>query len=582
MKKIIIIIIATLILSTNLSPNTKVGLTRILLDNGMVIILKEKHDIPMIAMQMWVKTGSLTEGQYLGTGLSHYLEHMLFKGTKKRKTHDFSNDIRRIGGSDLNAYTSYDKTVYHFSIHKEYFDTGIEALSDIIQNSVLDKESTIKEGKVILKEMNMRDDSPNSYLWKTFMTTAYNKHPYKHPIIGYKNLFKNSTRKDLINYYNTTYSPNNMILVVVGDFNTNSILKKIQNAFKNFKRKKLIPVYIPKEPKQLRLRQVTKEYNIKTTKIIMGYKTVNALSKDVAPLDVLSLILGQGKTSRLYKKLKDKNQLVNNVSVGSWTPKYQGMFTINLNLNKQNINKVFNLIEHEINRIKKTGVNPKELKRAKQKIQVAHIKGMQTINGYARSLASGEFLGELHYNKIYLEAIKQVTNKNIINVAKKYLNKQNLTNAILIPKTTIKHNTKTISKKRTSNVDKIVLKNGATLILKEDHNLPVVAVSTLFNGGYGYENKNNIGIYNLLANTLLKGTKTKSANKIAQIIEDNGSTLHATSSTNFISINGSFLKQNFEQSLKLILDVISNAKFPNKEIAKQKKTNICGYQTKKR
>ncbi|MDH4127388.1 MAG: insulinase family protein [Spirochaetota bacterium] len=549
-------------------------LKRVVLDNGMVVILKEKRDVPMVAMQVWVKAGSITETNNMGSGLSHYFEHMLGKRTKIRKTEQFYNDIRRMGGSDANAYTSYDRTVYHFTIQSEYVNEGIEAISDIMQNSVFDDKESEKEIQVILKEINMGDDSPGRYLWKLFMQTIFTTHPYRHPVIGYRHLFKSLTKEDMLNYYRSMYSPNNMILVLVGDFDKNLVLEKVKTSFKDFKRKKLPPIYIPKEPLQRGFREEVREFHVNTAKVVMGYPSADALSDDVATLDVLAIILGQGETSRFYKRLKDREQLVNSIEASSWTPKDIGIFEIGIDLEEKNLAKVFKIINSEIEEIKRNGVSEKELKRAKQKVQVGAVFKMQTLGGYARSLAYGEFLGNIHYEKYYLDAVNHVTNNDIKRIANKYLKKERLNIATLVPKNDKKKLTKleTVSKNKKGKVEKIILRNGLTLLLKEDRTLPLVGINATFNGGYRYENVKNQGIYNLLTSTLLKGTNNKSAQQIAETIEDTGGSLSADSGLNFISMEGVFLKKDFHTGFKLLLESISNANFPEKEIEKEKKT----------
>ncbi len=547
-------------------------LKRIVLDNGLTVILKEKHDVPMIAMQMWVKAGSITEGNNMGSGLSHYFEHMLGKRTHKRGTEQFYNDIRRMGGSDANAYTTYDRTVYHFTIRSEYLDSALEGFSDMIQNTVFDEKESQKEIQVILKEINMNDDSPDRYLWHQFMSLCFTTHPYRYPVIGYRNLFKSLTKKDILEYYKTMYSPNNMILVLAGNLDIRKSEILVKKWFGNFQRKKVPPIYIPSEPQQVSPRKIVKQFGISTTKVTVGYKTVNALSKDTAALDVLAMILGHGRTSRLYRKLKEEKQLVNSVSTFSWTPKHVGVFATEINLNHKYLNYVLQIIENEINSIKKYGVTRKELKRAKQKVRVDAVNGLQTVGGYARSLAHGEFLGDINFDRHYLESVNRVNNWDIIRVARKYLNKNGQNMVILLPNN---YKNSSIQKKvfqnKKNQIEKIVLPNGLTLLIKQDHSIPLVSMHAMFNGGYHYENYINQGIFNLLSKTILKGTFRKSYRQIAEIIEDTGGNIVAKSDRDFFSIQGTFLKENFLTGFKLLTEIMSNANFPVKEIQKEKK-----------
>ena len=291
------------------------------LSNGLTVVVKEDRSSPVVAMQAWVKTGSVTEGKYMGSGLSHYYEHMLFKGTKKLKVGDYSAQIRAAGGADLNAYTTTNRTVYHFTILSKHFDLGLRNLSDILMNATFPEDEVKKEMPVIFREMDQGADNPDKVMWLSFMQTMYKVHPYRHPVIGYKQVFQALTRDAILDYYKSGYSPSNIIFIVVGDVDAEQAAAKIARQFEPYKRRSIQPVFVPREPEPTIARRLEKRFHVKKARLRIGWKTVSARHPDMPALDLLSAILGSGESSRLVRSLKDRKQLVLSTSAWSWTPK---------------------------------------------------------------------------------------------------------------------------------------------------------------------------------------------------------------------------------------------------------------------
>jgi len=203
------------------------------LDNGMTVILEEDHSARVVAFQMYVRVGGADENDK-EAGISHVFEHMLFKGTEKRKLGQIAGEIEAAGGY-INAYTSYDQTVYHLAVASRYFDTGLDIISDAIQHSSFDPNELKKELEVVLEEIRMNEDNPGRTLYKNILSTAFTTHPYKRPVIGFTDTVKSFTREQILNFFKKWYVPNNMTLVIVGDFNRSKALEAIKNSFKDFK-----------------------------------------------------------------------------------------------------------------------------------------------------------------------------------------------------------------------------------------------------------------------------------------------------------------------------------------------------------
>ncbi|MBI5809594.1 MAG: insulinase family protein, partial [Deltaproteobacteria bacterium] len=204
------------------------------LDNGMTVIIEEEHTAPVAAIEMWVRTGGADESGK-EAGIAHVFEHMLFKGTKKRKVGEIARVVEAAGG-DINAYTSFDNTVFHLALPSKEFTTGLDVLSDAVQNSAFDPEELRKELQVVLEEIRMNEDSPGRSLYKSILSSAFSVHPYGRPVIGYKNTVEPIKRADMMAFFKKWYIPNNMTLVIAGDIKKDDALSAVKAAFRGFKK----------------------------------------------------------------------------------------------------------------------------------------------------------------------------------------------------------------------------------------------------------------------------------------------------------------------------------------------------------
>ncbi|MDI6794040.1 MAG: pitrilysin family protein [bacterium] len=543
---------------------------RYVLDNGMVVILKEMHTAPVVALQMWVKAGAVTEEEYMGAGISHFVEHMLFKGTEKRGVGEIARIIRGAGG-DINGYTAPDQTVYHISIASRQWETALEVMADAVMNSSFDPEELTKEQEVILKEINMNEDDPDRLLSRMLFSEAYRLHPYHHPTIGYEHLFKELTRDDLVTYYHRMYIPNNMILVMAGDFDQKQALSEIKEAFKDFARKKLQPIFIPKEPPQLGERRQVRQWDVSQAHFLAGFHTVSIYSDDVYPLDVAAIILGQGASSRLYREIKEKQQLVHSISAWSYTPVHPGIFGISVALEAEKLVEAEAAIFKEVNKLKIELVGKSELARAKQSVVADHIFSRETIEGQARDLASNELVtGDFNYSRTYVDRVKQVEPEDIRRVVRKYLRRDNLTVVVLTPRQDQSAETRAVAAVPREEITKTVLKNGLTVLVRENHSLPVVSIQTVFKGGVRLENETNNGSFNFLQRMLLKGTKHRTREEIASAIESKGGSIGTYGGNNSFGASVNVLSEDFDPGLEILADCLMNPIFPSEEMEKER------------
>src|SRR5438132_10323886 len=248
-------------------PNTAQRWT---LANGLTLIVQEDRSAPVASVQAWCATGSTTEDKHLGAGLSHILEHMLFKGTKTRSTNEIAQKIQDVGGY-INAYTSFDRTVFWIDVPKEGALTALDILADAMMNSTLPPEEYVKEQEVIRREFAMGLDDPDRQSSLLLFAAAYREHPYRIPVIGHIEIYNKLTRDDVMEYYKARYVPNNLFLVVVGDVDGEKIHAQVEKYFSKYPQKSLPPHYIPAEPLQLGRRTAHQEFATELTRLDLAW-----------------------------------------------------------------------------------------------------------------------------------------------------------------------------------------------------------------------------------------------------------------------------------------------------------------------
>jgi len=551
---------------------------RTVLDDGMIVILKENHAAPVVSLQFFVKAGSIYEREYLGRGISHNLEHLMSNGTKRRTKEQINQIIEEIGNAS-NAYTTKDHASYFITTASSYFDTALDVLSDYIQNPVFPEEEVESERGVILNEINMRKDDPESQLYELFSNTMFREHPVGIPTIGYRELFEKTTREDIINYHKRMYVPNNMIFVVVGDFDSAATLPKIKDFFKDFSRGPYPDFTIPGEPDQVSKRYAEQEMDVQISYMMMGFRTVDISHEDLYPLDVLAFIVGEGRSSRLYTKIKDEKQLVYAISAYSYTPAYKdgGYFGVMAPLAAENLKDAEAAILEELYNLKVQYVTNEELEKAKALKESSYIFSQQTVEDQAEMLGTDELsTGDVNFSKRYLEGIRAVTREDIMRVAKEYFHNGNLSVAVIKPKEAAKEIEKEDVKKDDKQAQKIMMDNGMSLLIKENTAVPLVAMRAMFLGGVRLEDENNNGVSNFMSGTLIKGTKSRSAQQIAEEMESIGGAIDTFSGNNSFGVSVSMLKKDFDKGLDILSDVILNPSFDKNEMEKRRTEILAG------
>ena len=553
-------------------PNTAQRWT---LANGLTIIVQEDRSAPVASVQAWCVAGSTTEDKHLGAGLSHILEHMLFKGTKTRSTNEIAQRIQDVGGY-INAYTSFDRTVFWIDVPKDGALTALDILADAMMNSTLPAQEYAKEQEVIRREFAMGMDDPGRMVTHLLFATAYQRHPYRLPVIGLIDIYNQLTHQQVMEYYRARYVPNNLTFVVVGDVCAAEVRKKVEEFFKDRPAKSLAPIYVPAEPPQLGRREVHQEFATELTHLAMAWHVPEIAHPDVPALDLLTVILGEGRSSRLYRKVREESGLAFAISAFSYTPGDPGILGVDAILDPQNREETQNLISQIIEDIRRGGVTAEELAKGKKIVLSQELASLRTMRGQATDLGTNWFLTRnLNFSREYLDKIQKVTLDDIKRVAVQYLTDENLTTVSLNPKGSLKLKSETAMPAVIGQIQKFELSNGLRVLVREDARLPLIAISAVFRGGLLVETETTSGITRLVAKSLLKGTKTRTAEQIANQLEAVGGEITAEGGNNSLVVNLDVTQPDLALGTDILADVLLNATMLPDAVAREKEIQLA-------
>lgn len=568
--------------------SSKPGDLFVVLKNGLTVLIRRRPSNDVVSTQAFVRAGSIYEGKYLTAGLSHYLEHIVAGGSTKSFTEAQAKErLARMGGS-TNAYTTYDRTVYYINTSAGHWKDALDLLVSYVSENVLDPQEVAREKAVIQQELKLGQNNPSNVLWKMFMKTAYRVSPVRYPVIGYEDVFVKQDRKALEDYYHERYQPENIVVSVVGNVNPSEVLEFIAKKANCFERRVDPPPVVPSEPAQTSPRWEEKELPIvRMTEAMVGFPSVTIQSDKLYAMDVLALLLGEGRTCRLYCRLKDQEPQVLSVGANDWTPSYvSGQFTISLSMAPEEWPGVLKNIEEEINRFKTELVSKEELEKVKKTAIAQHVFGNETASAQASSLASSYFdTGDPYFDDTYVKEIEKVTPEQIREVARQYLDMNRMNVAVIQPPKaaeTVPASAKIPAAEPSTEASKASftqLDNGLKVLIKRDSSLPQVSLQLFGPGGLYLEGPEKPGISVFTAALMSDGTKTRSKLDIAHAIEDIGGGMESSSDNNTYHVSVKVLKDDFHTALDVLSDVVQNAQFPQEEIDKRRKDTLLALQS---
>jgi zinc protease len=582
------------------------------LPNGLRIYLKPIPASPVVSTMVAYKVGSADENLD-HTGLSHYLEHLMFKGTDKILPGDIDRLTLRNGGAN-NAYTSEDYTIYHFDFAADRWESVLEIEADRMRNLCIDAKHEFEQEKgAVIAELERNEDEPWDLEQKAILPLLFGTGPYGHPVIGERAHVRNATSEVIKAHYDKWYYPNNAALVICGGFEPERALAKIKQLFGplpagRLPERKTVPVAQRQGPVRKEL-----ESKFEVPRLLVGFNTVRLGDPDCYILDVVQSVLSSGKTGRLYKKLVEEAELAGSVDSTNSAGRYPGWFAIQVQMVKgKDRAKAETLLQSELKRLREEPISAAELKRVQRSVVANAIFGRESVHELADSIAKGVTTNDLDYLKTYLPRIQAVTAEDVQRVARKYFDPDKQVAIWSVPKAegqgagaTLPNATgdelrrssqpsifsswgrhsclpwlrqtgmsapprqKEVGSSSSFSLKearRVELPNGLVLLLLENHRLPIVVAEATVRRVVLLEPEDKAGVAHLVGALLDEGTPQHTGPQIAELIENAGGSLGMSSSGGTVKV----LTPDRSLGLGLLFECLAGANFPKEVFARER------------
>ena len=568
---------------------------RFTLDNGLRVVIEENHAAKVVALEAWVDVGSATEPVDVA-GIAHVFEHMLFKGTERRAVGQIARDVEGVGG-DINAWTSFDETVYHLVLPSRHFDDGLDILADVLQHSAFDAGELERELKVVLEELKQGEDNPGRVASQALFATAFNRHPYRRPVIGSARTVRGLTRARLVDFFRAHYVARNMTLVLCGDLDPARATAEVRRLFGGMRAGEKRAAAPPQEPAQKAPRVKIVTSDVREAHAQLGFHIPSVRHEDAPALEVLALILGHGESSRLDATLRRERELVNDVFAYAYAPRDPGLFVLGATTRPAEIETALAALWGQALRLTREPVDEEELARARNTLEADAVYQKETMQGRARKLGYFEAIGAGAAGEaLYLRRAAALRPPDLVAIARRYFTPENLTAIVLAPPTGAPSAERVLSLvektarsaerssapapaaavvgARAASVTEVRLASGARLYVLPDVGSGVVAMRAVFLGGQRYEDPRRAGLTNLVAQLLTRGTATRSGDELAREVDGMAGALGGFSGRNTVGIAGEFLAADVERGLTLLADCVVRPAFTAAEVDRERRRVI--------
>lgn len=573
----------------SVNPSTTANVSRFVLGNGLTLLVKENHTAPVAAVLAHVNVGYFNEPDRWN-GIAHVVEHMFFKGTKNRPGKEqIAEEIRALGGS-INAGTYYDETSYYVVLPSEGVERALEIQADTFKNSLFDGDELAREIEVIIQESKQKRDNPTAMLVETMYAHAFDRHRVRRWRIGPDEVLRALRHDDLAAFVAQTYRPENITLAVVGDVDTSRIVDLARRYWEELERGELVRESSPAEPERTGFRFHRMRGDIQQRLVEFGFHAPPVLHPDSAPLMALGSLLSDGRSARLFRRLREEKRLVSTAWAGYEGFEDIGVFTLGADcLSDDPLEAERGLLE-EVARIVSAGVGEDELRRVKTRMESRRLFGQEEVLGVARHLASYQALGDYRLADEVLVRLQAVTSADVQRVAATYLPPGRATlqeylptaasapertesemKRLLLPDDTIPVSEKRAGASRNvADAEELTLESGETLLFRGRTDLPIVALHVLFPGGRLGETRAIAGITNLTLKSIMKGAAGLSAEEIAERIESLGTGIGTSVTPDYLGFSMKILADRLPEGIAILRDVLTSPTFAPEEIEKEK------------
>ncbi len=553
------------------------------LDNGLTLHVAGGHPSPVAAIQAWVGVGSADESAHQA-GVAHVVEHMLFKGGAKHGVGELARAIASSGG-DINAWTSFDHTVYHAVLGADRITDAIEAFGNALMATAVDPNELAREKEVILEEIRQGSDDPARSVAQSLFSTAFVAHPYRRPVIGSPESVKRLGERDLVEFFRSFYVADNMTIVVAGDVDPHEVHRAIARRFAR------MPSGRPQrrvtaEPAQTSPRAVASLREVSEAYVAIGFHVPPARHPDVAALDVAAILLGESESARLPRRLRDDEGIVTTAYAHVHALRDPGLFVLSATSRPRDADKtVGGLVEQALGLVDELEAD--ELDKARIAAEAGFVRQLETAQGRARTLGWNSMVaGDPRYSHVYLDRIRAVRRHDVAAAVRRYLRPENASVAAVLPRqrATAKRTAAFArgAEKRIRTVlagaaqpativeKRVTLGNGMVVIVRRDPSVPVVAMRAVWRGGQRVETDKEAGASTLLARMITRGCGTFDASAVADKIDRLGGSLGGVAGRNSFGLAAEWLARSWSQGFELTADCLLEPTLPADELIREK------------
>ncbi len=546
--------------------------------NGLTTLVSPQHAFPLVSLQFWVQTGSVHEGAHLGAGLSHLVEHMVFKGTAELSGRELNERVPALGGQ-WNAYTSTDRTVYYIDGPAEHWREFLHLLTQLVFHPTFPAEEFACECETIRREMAMYEDDPQDCAYRALMTTLFKAHPRRLPVIGSRAAFDALGREDALAYHRERYVPGNVFVSIAGDVSPEEVLAAVEEeagALPPAPLSALPPAL--REQRQWGPRVHRCEFAQPTTSLMLAWRTPNALHADAAALTLLSSILGDGRSAWLYERFHDELALAHDISVSLIPDREgEGAFVVEADVERSSRDALRDALLEYVATLPQL---PEEvwraaLARALRQLRRQRLQTLSTVQGVANTQGLAWFLSRnLDCMEEWHAALNRVTPQELVEVATRYFEPSRLVEVSVDPLGSNPPEEEDAASSPLGAACLHELPNGLRVVTRVDRRVPMVHAALTLGAGCPSESAEKAGLNSLLAECLLKGTHTRSAAEVADALESLGGSISSGAGNNSLSLSARCLAEDCGTMLELLADVLLHPSFPAEAVETEKQAMI--------
>ncbi|RPH71678.1 MAG: insulinase family protein [Myxococcaceae bacterium] len=572
------------------------------LDNGLTVLHEHQGAAHVVAWQIWVNVGGADEGPD-EAGLAHLHEHMLFKGTERRGPGEIARDIEAHGG-EVNAWTSFDHTVYHTVMASQFAREGLDVLADAVRFPRFDPTELARECEVVVEEIKRADDAPARRASRDLFQVSYQVHPYRLPVLGTPESVRATTRERIFDFYRRHYTPEAMTLIAVGDVPLASVRAWAEELLGgDWGRPRAPGRDRGQEPGRTGRRIHLVPDEAKEAWLNVSFAIPAANHEDVPALDVLAMLAGSGETSRLFRQVKRDARLVNEISAYSYTPVDPGLFGLGMTLPGEKVRPALTESLRTLAQLATAPPTEEELATIKALVESEAVYARETVQGLARKLGHYETtLGGYEAEEKYHARVAALTPDAVWQVARRYVDFDTAVVTGLLPAgaqltevevhaaldearrepgvTTPARRAQTVpaaampklkgTGPEAGTITLETLPNGARLILREERATPLVAMRAAFIGGLRFETEQTNGLTTLLSRMLTRGTSSLGAEEIQHVMDACAGSMSGAGGRNSVSLRAEGLSRHFDRAFTLFADCLLDPAFPEDELERER------------